>query len=234
MTENNQENPFLTHYDRLLTLCREFDITLSLGDGLRPGSLHDATDAAQIQELIVLGELTRRAWQADVQVMVEGPGHVPLNEVVTNMQLQKKLCHGAPFYVLGPLVTDVAPGYRSHHLGHRRGPGRRPRRRFPLLRDPGRAPAAAGHERHEGGDHRRADRRPCRRRRQGAARRHKLGQRDEPGRKDLDWQRMFDLAIDPDKARAYRASSQPGDQEVCTMCGDLCAVRKSRMILEGK
>ena len=86
-------------------------MTLSLGDGLRPGCLRDATDAAQIQELIVLGELTKRAWQADVQVMIEGPGHVPLNEIVANMQLEKKLCHGAPFYVLGPLVTDVAPGY---------------------------------------------------------------------------------------------------------------------------
>ena len=111
MVTNNRENPFFEHFDRLLELCRQYDVTLSLGDGLRPGCLHDATDAAQIQELIILGELTKRCWQAEVQVMIEGPGHVPLNEVVANMQLEKKLCHGAPFYVLGPLVTDVAPGY---------------------------------------------------------------------------------------------------------------------------
>ena len=111
MDANNCENPFYEHFDRLLQICRQYDVTLSLGDGLRPGSLKDATDAPQIQELIFLGELTKAAWAQDVQVMIEGPGHVPLNEVVANMQLQKKLCHNAPFYVLGPVVTDVAPGY---------------------------------------------------------------------------------------------------------------------------
>ena len=111
MEENDKENPFYEHFDRLLDICRQYDITLSLGDGLRPGCLKDATDAPQIQELIILGELTKKAWERDVQVMIEGPGHVPLNEVAANMQLEKKLCHGAPFYVLGPVVTDVAPGY---------------------------------------------------------------------------------------------------------------------------
>src|SRR6056297_2386669 len=111
MEENDRENPFFENFDRLLEICQEYDITLSLGDGMRPGCIKDSTDSAQIQELIILGELTRRAWQENVQVMIEGPGHVPLNEVVTNMQLEKKLCNGAPFYVLGPVVTDVAPGY---------------------------------------------------------------------------------------------------------------------------
>ncbi|KUK81150.1 MAG: Phosphomethylpyrimidine synthase [Pelotomaculum thermopropionicum] len=111
MELNNRENPFYEYYDDLLAICREYDVTVSLGDACRPGSIKDATDAAQVQELIILGELTRRAWEKDVQVIIEGPGHMPLNEVVPNMLLEKKLCHGAPFYVLGPLVTDIAPGY---------------------------------------------------------------------------------------------------------------------------
>ncbi|MFA7123273.1 MAG: phosphomethylpyrimidine synthase ThiC, partial [Candidatus Delongbacteria bacterium] len=111
MEENGAENPFYEHFERLLDLCEKYDVTLSLGDGLRPGCLKDSTDAPQIQELIMLGELTKQAWKRKVQVMIEGPGHVPLNEIISNMQLQKKLCHGAPFYVLGPLVTDIAPGY---------------------------------------------------------------------------------------------------------------------------
>ena len=111
MEMNDQENPFYEHYDQLLDICREYDVTISLGDACRPGSIKDATDASQIQELIILGELTKKAWEKDVQVMIEGPGHMALNEIVPNMLLEKKLCHGAPFYVLGPLVTDVAPGY---------------------------------------------------------------------------------------------------------------------------
>jgi phosphomethylpyrimidine synthase len=108
---NERENPLYEYYDRLLELAREFDVTLSLGDGMRPGSLADATDRAQIEELLTLGELVDRARQAGVQVMVEGPGHLPLNQIETNVQLQKSICKGAPFYVLGPLVTDVGAGY---------------------------------------------------------------------------------------------------------------------------
>jgi len=108
---NGRENPLYEQYDRLLEIARKHDVTLSLGDGLRPGSLADATDRAQVQELITLGELVERAWQAGVQVMVEGPGHLPLDQVVANVQLEKSLCKGAPFYVLGPLVTDIAAGY---------------------------------------------------------------------------------------------------------------------------
>jgi len=111
MLHNEQENPLYDYYDRLLDIAKQFDITLSLGDGLRPGSLADATDRAQIEELLVIGELVKRARQADVQAMVEGPGHVPLHQVEANVQLQKAICKGAPFYVLGPLVTDVAAGY---------------------------------------------------------------------------------------------------------------------------
>ncbi|MCL2790002.1 MAG: phosphomethylpyrimidine synthase ThiC [Desulfobulbus sp.] len=234
MITNDRENPFYEHFDRLLDLCRQYDVTLSLGDGLRPGSLHDATDAAQIQELIVLGELTKRCWQAEVQVMIEGPGHVPLNEVVANMQLEKKLCHGAPFYVLGPIVTDVAPGY--DHITSAIG---------------GALAAASGadflcyvtpaeHLRLPDADDMKEGIIASR----IAAHAADIA-KGIPGamawdnamsqaRKDLDWNRMFDLALDPEKARAYRASSKPIDQEVCTMCGDLCAVKRSRAILEGK
>ena len=109
MEMTGNENPFYEHYDEILDICREYDITMSLGDACRPGCLADATDTAQIEELITLGELTKRAWAKDVQVMIEGPGHMPMNQIAANMEIQKTLCHGAPFYVLGPLVTDVAP-----------------------------------------------------------------------------------------------------------------------------
>lgn len=234
MTTNDRENPFYEHFDRLLDLCRQYDVTLSLGDGLRPGSLHDATDAAQIQELIVLGELTKRCWQADVQVMIEGPGHVPLNEVVANMQLEKKLCHGAPFYVLGPIVTDVAPGYDhitsaiggalaatygadflcyvtpAEHL------------RLPDADDMKEGIIASRIAAHAADVAK------------GIPGAIDWDNAMSQARKELNWTKMFDLAMDPEKAKAYRASSQPIDQEVCTMCGDLCAVKRSRNILEGK
>ena len=111
MQLNDRENPFYEYYDRLLEICQVHDVSLSLGDGCRPGCLHDSTDASQVEELITLGELTKQAWEKNVQVMIEGPGHMALNEIAGNMMLEKRLCHGAPFYVLGPIVTDVAPGY---------------------------------------------------------------------------------------------------------------------------
>jgi phosphomethylpyrimidine synthase len=111
MLHNEQENPFYTHFDEILEIARQFDVTMSLGDGLRPGSLADATDWGQLEELLTLGELVERCRQAGVQVMVEGPGHLPIDQIVMNMQIQKSICHDAPFYVLGPLVTDIAPGY---------------------------------------------------------------------------------------------------------------------------
>lgn len=108
MEMTGKENPFFEHYDEILDICRQYDVTMSLGDACRPGCLQDATDASQIEELMTLGELTKRAWEKDVQVMIEGPGHMPINQIAANMEIQKTLCHGAPFYVLGPLVTDVA------------------------------------------------------------------------------------------------------------------------------
>jgi phosphomethylpyrimidine synthase len=234
MTANDRENPFYEHFDRLLEICRQHDVTISLGDGLRPGSLHDSTDAAQIQELIVLGELTLRAWQAEVQVMIEGPGHVPLNEIVTNMQIQKKLCHGAPFYVLGPIVTDVAPGY--DHITSAIGGALAAAHgadflcyvtpaehlRLPDLDDMKEGIIAARIAAHA------AD-----------IAKGIPGARDwdnamSHARKELDWPRMLELAMDPEKASAYRESSKPKDDQVCTMCGDLCAVKRSRQILEGR
>jgi phosphomethylpyrimidine synthase len=111
MLHNQKENPLYAHFDRLLEIAHKYDITLSLGDGLRPGSILDATDRPQLEELLTLGELVKRAWEQNVQVMVEGPGHIPLDQVEMNIKLQKRVCHEAPFYVLGPLVTDIAPGY---------------------------------------------------------------------------------------------------------------------------
>lgn len=232
MDRTNCENPFFEHYDRLLELCREYDVTLSLGDGLRPGSLHDATDAAQIQELIVLGELTKRAWTADVQVMIEGPGHVPLNEIVSNMQIEKKLCHGAPFYVLGPIVTDVAPGYDhitsaiggaiaaangadflcyvtpAEHL------------RLPDMDDMKEGIMATRIAAHAADVAK------------GIPNAMNWDNAMSHARKELDWNKMFELSLDPEKARTYKESSQPIDSDVCTMCGDLCAVKRSKAVLE--
>ena len=111
METTGEENPFYARFDEILDICREYDVTLSLGDACRPGCLEDASDISQIEELVTLAELTRRAWEKDVQVIIEGPGHMPLDQIAANMKIQQTLCKGAPFYVLGPLVTDVAPGY---------------------------------------------------------------------------------------------------------------------------
>lgn len=225
MRETGNENPFYEHYDRLLDICREFDVTLSLGDGLRPGSLKDATDAPQIQELIFLGELTKRAWERDVQVMIEGPGHVPMQEIASNMQIEKKLCHGAPFYVLGPIVTDVAPGYDhitsaiggaiaassgadflcyvtpAEHL------------RLPDLNDVKEGLIATRIAAHAGDIAK------------GIPKAMDWDNKMSGFRGKLDWMGMFDTCMDPKKAREYRASSMPQDGEVCTMCGDLCPIK---------
>ena len=232
MLANQRENPFYEHFERLLEICRQYDVTLSLGDGLRPGSLKDATDAPQVQELIFLGELTKAAWEQDVQVMIEGPGHVPLNEVVANMQIQKKLCHGAPFYVLGPVVTDVAPGYDhitsaiggalaatygadflcyvtpAEHL------------RLPDNQDVKEGIVAARIAAHAADIAK------------GLPGAIEWDHQMSRARCDLDWPRMLELAIDPQKARAYRDASKPYDESVCTMCGDMCAVKRSRNVME--
>lgn len=232
MTEN--ENPFYEYYDDVLDILREFDVTISLGDALRPGCIDDSTDAGQISELIELGALTERAWAKDVQVMVEGPGHMAMNEIAANMQLQKRLCHNAPFYVLGPLVTDIFPGYDhitsaiggaiaasagadflcyvtpAEHL------------RLPDLNDVKEGIIASKIAAHaadiaKGVPHARD------RDNEMAAARHKL-----------DWEEMFKIAVDSDKARTYFESTPPADRHTCSMCGKMCAVRTTNMILEGK
>lgn len=225
MIYHKRENPFFEDFDRLLSIAREYDITLSLGDGLRPGSLADATDRAQIHELLTLGELAQKAWDAGVQVMIEGPGHIPLDQVEAQVILQKQLCRGAPFYVLGPLVTDIAAGY--DHIAcsiggavagmagadflcyvtpaeHLKLPSRDD------VREGVMATRIAAHA---------AD----------IARGHKGAiEKDlemSKARKKLDWNRQISLSIDPAKARAYRSSSKPSSNDVCTMCGKFCAIK---------
>ncbi|NOR45203.1 MAG: phosphomethylpyrimidine synthase ThiC [Candidatus Delongbacteria bacterium] len=234
MEENNAENPFYEYFDRLLDICVKYDVTISIGDGLRPGSLKDSTDAPQIQELIFLGELTKQAWARKVQVMIEGPGHVPLNEIVTNMQIQKKLCHGAPFYVLGPLVTDIAPGYDhitsaiggaiaasngadflcyvtpAEHL------------RLPDLDDMKEGIIASRIAAHA------ADIAL------GIPGAMDWDNAMSKARHDMDWKAQIELAIDPVKAKEYRESAAPLDEDVCSMCGDFCAIKRSNKVLEGK
>ncbi len=234
MELNDAENPFYEHYDRLLDICEKYDVTLSLGDGCRPGSIHDSTDACQVEELIVLGELTKKAWERNVQVMIEGPGHMPINEIAGNMMLEKRLCHGAPFYVLGPLVTDVAPGYDhitsaiggaiaasngadflcyvtpAEHL------------RLPDIDDMKEGIIAARIAAHA------AD---IALNIKGA---RQWDDKMSLARAELNWEKMIDLSIDPVKARAYRESSIPEHEDSCTMCGKMCAVRNMKRIKEGK
>jgi len=226
MRHNNAENPLFEHFDRLLEIVKPYDATLSLGDGFRPGCIADATDRAQIHELILLGELTQRAWDAGVQVMIEGPGHVPLDQIAANIQLQKRLCHGAPFYVLGPLVTDIAPGYDhitcaiggtvaaaagadflcyvtpSEHL------------RLPTVEDVHEGVMASRIAAHAGDLVKKTP---------GAWDKDLAMARC---RKQLDWEGQFALALDPEKARRLRAESGVDEEHgACTMCGEFCAYK---------
>ncbi|MFA6008569.1 MAG: phosphomethylpyrimidine synthase ThiC [Desulfobacteraceae bacterium] len=234
MNLNNKENPFYEYFDRLLDICETYDLTLSLGDGCRPGSLHDSTDACQVEELIVLGELTKRAWERNIQVMIEGPGHMALTEIAGNMMLEKRLCHGAPFYVLGPLVTDVAPGY--DHITSAIG---------------GAIAAANGadflcyvtpaeHLRLPTADDMKEGIMASRIAAHAADIAKNIpGARDwdnamSKARAELDWNKMIELSIDPEKARRYRESSKPEHEDSCTMCGKMCAVRNMNRVHEGK
>ena len=231
METHNAENPFYQYFDEVLEICREYDVTLSLGDACRPGCIEDATDASQVEELITLGELTLRAWEKDVQVIIEGPGHMALNEIAANVMLQKKLCHGAPFYVLGPLVTDIAPGYDhitsaiggaiaaasgadflcyvtpAEHL------------RLPNMEDMVEGIMASLIAAHAGDIAK------------GIPGAREWDRQMSEARRRIDWETMFKLALDPDKARRYRAESQPEMQDTCTMCGKICAVRNMNEIL---
>lgn len=232
MLHNDKENPLYEYYDEILDICAEYDVTISLGDGLRPGCLADATDRAQIQELLNLGELTQRAWDKGVQVMVEGPGHMPYNQIAANMQLQKRICHGAPFYVLGPLVTDVAPGYDhitsaiggtlaavsgadflcyvtpAEHLG------------LPDLNDVREGVIAARIAAHA------AD--LAKGNKQAWAWDNAMAK----ARKELNWPEQLRLALDPVKATEYRNKKNKSDDEACSMCGDYCAVKIVGQYLE--
>lgn len=220
---NDQENPLYEQYDRLLEIARKFDVTLSLGDGLRPGSIADATDRAQVEELLILGELVERAWDAGVQVMVEGPGHVPLDQITTNIQLQKSLCKGAPFYVLGPLVTDVAAGYDhitgaiggaiaavagadflcyvtpSEHLG------------LPNSDDVREGVIASRIAAHAADIV------------NGVSGAREWDKKMSLARKNLDWQEQVKLCLDPARARLVHAKLGTSGK-ACSMCGDYCAL----------
>lgn len=234
MMIKGKENPFYEQYDRLLDICRTYDVTISLGDACRSGCGHDSTDAIQIAELITLGELVVRARKAGVQVMVEGPGHMPLNDIRMNVEVAKKLCHGAPLYVLGPIVTDVAPGYDhitaaiggalsaacgadflcyvtpAEHL------------RLPDIQDVHEGIVASKIACHAADIVKKVP---------GAA------QWDEEmswARRRVDFKRMIPLAIDPEKAKAYRESSQPEEEQTCTMCGPKCPMKTLDSILNNR
>ena len=234
MEQTGQENPFFEYYDKVLDIFAKYDVTISLGDACRPGSINDSTDPAQIHELMVLGELTKRAWEKNVQVMVEGPGHMAMNEIAANMTIQKRLCHNAPFYVLGPLVTDIAPGYDhitsaiggaiaaangadflcyvtpAEHL------------RLPNVDDMKEGIIASKIAAHAADI---ANNLP--------------GARDwdnamSKARQAVDFETMIDLAIDSEKAKKYRESSKPAEKDTCTMCGKMCAMRNMNKILKGE
>lgn len=234
MEMTGEENPFYEHYDEILDICREYDITMSLGDACRPGCLKDASDISQIEELVTLGELTARAWEKDVQVMVEGPGHMPMNQIAANMEIQKTICKGAPFYVLGPLVTDIAPGYdhitaaiggaiaaasgasflcyvtSAEHL------------RLPSLDDVKEGIIASRIAAHAADIAK------------GVKGAIEWDHQMSLARKKLDWEEMFDICIDPEKARRYRAEAKPEKEDTCSMCGNFCAVKNMNRILDGE
>ena len=236
MTMTGEENPFYEHFDEILDICEKHDVTISLGDACRPGCLADATDVCQIEELVRLGELTKRAWEHNVQVMVEGPGHVPLNQVAANMQVQQTICMGAPFYVLGPLVTDIAPGYDhitaaiggavaamsgaaflcyvtpAEHLA------------LPNVEDVKQGIIASKIAAHAADIAK------------GIPGAREIDDKMADARRALDWEAQFACALDPDTARAIRDSRKPEDDhsDTCSMCGKFCAVRSMNKALSGE
>lgn len=233
MEATGNENPFYEYYDDVLEILHEYDVTISIGDAMRPGCGYDATDAGQIAELIEIGKLTKRAWDAGVQVMVEGPGHTAIDEIAANMKLQKRLCHDAPFYVLGPLVTDIAPGYDhitaaiggavaassgadflcyvtpAEHL------------RLPDVSDVREGLVATKIAAHAADIAK------------GIPGARDRDNRMSDARRRFDWEEMFDLALDPVKPREYFESAPPTNEESCTMCGKMCAVRTVNTIMDG-
>ena len=234
MEMTGNENPFYEYYDEVLEILRSYDVTISLGDAMRPGSVNDSTDAGQIAELTQLGLLTKRAWKSDVQVMIEGPGHMALNEIAANMQIQKRLCYNAPFYVLGPLVTDIAPGYDhitsaiggaiaaangadflcyvtpAEHL------------RLPDVDDVKEGIIASKIAAHAADIAK------------GLPGARDIDNKMSDARRRVDYEEMFKYAIDPDKAREYYESTPPSERHTCSMCGKMCAMRTVNKILDGE
>ena len=236
MSMTGEENPFFEYYDEILEICREYDVTISLGDACRPGCLADATDGVQIEELIRLGELTERAWARDVQVMVEGPGHVPLDQIAANMKIQETICKGAPFYVLGPLVTDIAPGYDhitaaiggavaawsgaaflcyvtpAEHLA------------LPNVDDVHQGIIASKIAAHAADIAKKIPRA------------RQQDDRMADARRILDWDAQYKEALDPETAKAIRDSRLPEEDhgDTCSMCGKFCAVRSMNKALAGE
>lgn len=233
MEATGNENPFYEYYDDVLEILHEYDVTISIGDAMRPGCGYDATDAGQIAELIEIGKLAKRAWDAGVQVMVEGPGHMAIDEIAANMKLEKRLCHNAPFYVLGPLVTDIAPGYDhitaaiggavaassgadflcyvtpAEHL------------RLPDVNDVREGLVATKIAAHAADIAK------------GIPGARDRDNRMSDARRRFDWEEMFALALDPVKPREYFESAPPTNEESCTMCGKMCAVRTVNTIMDG-
>ncbi len=225
MDYNGRENPFYEYYDRLLKILARYDVVISLGDGLRPGAIADATDRGQVQELIILGDLAKRAVEQGVGVMIEGPGHVPIDQIETNIKIEKQLCNGAPFYVLGPLVTDIAPGYDhitsaiggaiagmagadflcyvtpAEHL------------RLPDIEDVKQGIIASRIAAHAADIAR------------GVKGALDWDMKMAKARKAMDWESQYRLAIDPQKAREYRESVSLQDTDVCSMCGEFCPIK---------
>lgn len=236
MSMTGQENPFYEYFDDILDICEEHDMTISLGDACRPGCLADAGDVCQIEELVRLGELTKRAWAHNVQVMVEGPGHVPLNQVAANMEIQKTICQGAPFYVLGPLVTDIAPGYDhitaaiggavaamhgaaflcyvtpAEHLA------------LPTVEDVKQGIIASKIAAHAADIAK------------GLPHARDLDDRMAEARRNLDWEAQYACALDRPTAEAIRARALPAEDhaDTCSMCGKFCAVRSMNKALAGE
>lgn len=234
MCMTGEENPFYEYYDEILDICREYDVTISLGDACRPGCLADASDVCQIEELVRLGELTKRAWEKDVQVMVEGPGHMPMDEIAANMKIQQKICMGAPFYVLGPIVTDIAPGYDhitsaiggaiaaqngaaflcyvtpAEHLA------------LPNVEDVKQGIIASKIAAHAADIAKHIP--------------HAMDQDNAmaEARQCFDWDKQWDCSLDPETAKAIRADRSPEFDDTCSMCGKFCAVRSMNKALAGE
>ncbi len=234
MCMTGEENPFLSHFDEILEICREYDVTISLGDACRPGCLADATDISQIEELVTLGKLTQRAWARDVQVMIEGPGHMPMDQIAANMKIEQTICKGAPFYTLGPLVTDVAPGYDhitaaiggaiaaangaaflcyvtpAEHLA------------LPNLEDVKQGIMASKIAAHAADIAK------------GVRGAMDQDNRMADARRKLDWEAQWACAMDPETAKRIRADRAPEHEDTCSMCGKFCAVRSMNKALAGE